>query len=458
MRLPESPLYGPQTEAAIESFGAGGAPRDLVRAFAEVKKAAVLAQQETSALYPEAYFPLLLATLDGIIRGDLDDHFPIPLRQGGAGTSFHMNLNEVAANLANLRYEEARRTDPALPAWAADPLEHINRYQSTNDTFPTAVKIVVLKKIHILERRVTELQEALVRKELEYSSLLLTGRTELRDALPMTLGQVFGAWAAMFERDRWRLNKLMERVRLVALGGTAVGTCYFAPRNYIYAAERQLRAVTGLPLCRSQNLPDEVAHTDGISEAASGFRLCAGNLYKMSGDLLLYTSSLAGELVHPELQYGSTIMPLKTNPVLVEYIRGLSVAAKHEAEKVEEFSNLAQLQLNAFLPFLAEAFLSCAEALEKALETATVKLLPRLVPDADRMRRNLFSSPAILNSLRDRLDYRSLKELSRLLSEERPGDLASLKGFLLRHTRLPEEEIEMRLEPGNLTTNALGET
>jgi len=441
------PYWGDQTEAALSSFGRGKTPRELIRAYGEVKKAAVLAQQETGKLYPEFFFPFVLEAVDEVIGGELDGHFPLPLRQGGAGTSLHMNVNEVVASRANRLCEESGAG--SSPPWKADPLNDINRFQSTNDTFPTAVKIVVLRRISQIERLVESLQELLVERERSYAGIVILGRTELQDALPMTLGQVFGSWAGMMERDRWRLHKLLERVRLVALGGTAVGNCFSAPRDYVFLAEKHLRAITGLPLCRSQNLPDEIAHQDAIGEAASGLRLCAGNLSRIAADLLLYSSSAVGELRHPKLQYGSTIMPMKTNPVLLEYLRGTAFVATREASLVMDFADEGQFQLNAYLPFLADAFIRCADTLCQALDAA-LKVVPLLSPDAERIEENLSSSPALLNALLGTVGYRDLKKAAEILETERPVGLEAVVARVAELTGLDREELMKRIDPRTL--------
>ena len=317
--------YGNETRKAINSFGRGATPRPLIRAYCEVKKAALMAQQDYGQRYPQDYFCIMMSVCDEIIDGMHDEQFPLSLRQGGAGTSLHMNICEVIANMANDRYGES---------FAADPLEDIACYQSTNDTFPAAAVIMLYRFLADIEKKTVALQEYLVRCEKEYEHIVLSARTELQDALPIKLGQVFSAWAGTIERDRWRLNKLKDRIRVSSLGGTAVGTGFSAPAAYVFAAEKYLREVTGLPLCRSQNLPDAVAHHDSLSELANGFSLVAGNLYKISGDLLLYTSSFCREIKHPELQYGSTIMPLKTNPVILEYVRGLSILVQHQCSAI----------------------------------------------------------------------------------------------------------------------------
>jgi aspartate ammonia-lyase len=322
--MPEGMRYwGPETEKALINFGSGHTPRRIIAAYAQVKLAALTAAQETEARFSPGIFACIEAALLEIAAGALDASFPLPIKQGGAGTSLNMNLNEVAA---------ARAEELCLERSGAivviDPFEDMNRRQSTNDTFPTAVTILAYEAAARAEALVARLQEALAAREREFELLLLAGRTELQDALPIRLGQVFGAWAGAVERDRWRLSKLRERLRTVALGGTAIGTGFSATPAYMHAAEKALRRITRLPLSRSQNLPDEVANADKYAELAGAAALCAGNARKIASDLLLYGSSAFGELRHPELQYGSTIMPAKANPVLLEAAKGRAIDAE----------------------------------------------------------------------------------------------------------------------------------
>lgn len=445
--LPQEPLWGDQTGAALELFGYGPVPPSVIEALAQVKKAAVQGQIHADSPYPEDYIPCLLQALDEIIRGEHNAHFPLNLRMGSAGTSLHMNMNEVTAALANRLYREKGGE------WQADPLDHINIFQSTNDVLPTALTILLYRGLQRVEQEIIILQEQLVERENRYDGLLILGRTELQDALPMKLGQVFAAWAGAVERDRWRINKLKERCRSIALGGTALGTCFSAPRDYVFEAERALRSITGLPLSRSQNLTDEVALQDKTAEVLAGLALCADNLLKISGDLLLYSSSFMGELPHPAMLYGSTIMAGKSNPVFLEYISGLARDIRGECDRGMAHCRSGQLQLNAWLPFIIRSFLEASELLEQALKTYTQKLLPRLEPDTKRLEQNLYRSPALIQALRPWLPYERIKELHLILSsaENPPENSEEWIAFLQKQGGLDREFLQNFLQSSALT-------
>ncbi|WP_041623517.1 lyase family protein [Spirochaeta thermophila] len=436
---------GPETRKALSNFGEGGLPRELIGAYAEVKQAVLSAIQEVEQRWSPPVWKSLSRAVEEVKSGGLDDQFPLPLFQGGAGTSINMNVNEVIAARANELLEEEGCPE------RVDALDDVNRYQSTNDTFPTAVTIVLYWRLLHLEQQVIRLQAALAEREGRYAHILMVGRTELQDALPITLGQVFGSWAGMFERDRWRLHKIKERIRTVPLGGTAVGTGFPAPAMVVFAAEEALRRITGLPLARSQNLPDEVAHQDKWSELAHGIRQVAENLVKLTGDLLLYTSSFLGELGHPEVQAGSTIMAAKTNPVFLEYARGLAFSAQHACDAVSTLSQQGQLQLNPYLPFILHHLLQAFTMVGTALETLTERLLPALEVREDRIHAHLLASHTLLNALLPLLGYHGVKELYRLHPEPF-SSMDELVRFVVDHTDLEEVEVRAALDPGRATS------
>jgi aspartate ammonia-lyase len=438
--------WGPETDKALANFGRGKIPRALLAAYARVKLAALSAVQETESRFPPELFSCIVDALGEIASGALDTSFPLPLKQGGAGTSLNMNVNEVASARAGELYLEREALSLGI-----DPFEDLNRHQSTNDTFPSALTIAAYEAAVRSEALVVRLQDAFAAREREFETVLVAGRTELQVALPIRLGQVFGAWAGAVERDRWRLSKVRERLRTVALGGTAVGTAFGATRAYLLAAERHLRRITRLPLSRSQNLPDEVANADKYAELAQAAALCAGNVRKISSDLLLYGSSGLGELRHPELQFGSTIMPAKANPVLLEAAKGLAIDAEHEAAKVSAYAFEGQLQLNAWLPFLAEALLACFESLSRALE-ALVAIVPLLEVEGETMARNLRSSNLLLNLLVPRLGYNRVKELFRELSGQAAADDSAYLDLVAAASGLPRAELALAFGAQNATS------
>jgi aspartate ammonia-lyase len=444
--LKSKEFFGEETRKAAGNFGMGRLPPELIKAYADVKKAVILSIQEFEQRFQNDIFSCVCEAIDRVRDGSCDEQFVLPLRQGGAGTSINMNMNEVIAGLSEHLYFEKYQKKINI-----DPIEDINRHQSTNDTFPTAVTIVVLQKLMEMEKLIISLQQVLIQKESEYSAVLISGRTEMQSALPITLGQVFASWAGGIERDRWRINKLKERVRTIALGGTAIGTCFFAPKEVVYLAEKHLRQITGLPLSRSQNLTDEIANHDKLAEAAYGLKLFAENLFKMTGDLLLYSSAFIGEIIHPNLQAGSTIMAAKTNPVILEYARGLALDAGYEADKIGAYSRNGQLQLNAFLPFIAESFIRAFDSLQKAVTALNEKFFSRMEIDEQRIEENLASSLVLLNTLVPVLGYNKVKEIYLMVEKDKPKTVNELKSIILDHSEMTQKQLDNYFDPGRLT-------
>ncbi|MBP7553043.1 MAG: fumarate lyase [Spirochaetes bacterium] len=439
--------YQDETKKAINNFGYELLPVEFVTAYGEVKKASIMALQENDNRFSTPEYSSIIQAVDEIINGLLNDQFVIPLRQGGAGTSLNMNLNEVIALRSGEILKEKYNIDKIF-----DSLEDINRYQSTNDTFPTAVTITVYRKLVIVEEKIVKLQEALISKEIQYDNVIITGRTEMQDALPIKLGQVFAGWAGMIERDRWRLNKLKDRIRNIALGGTAIGTCFFAPQKYIFLAERFLKEITKLPLCRSQNLTDEIANADKYSELANGLKIAAENLFKISGDLLLYSSSFLKEIIHPNLQYGSTIMPAKTNPVILEFVRGLSIDIQHECNKVSSFSQNGQLQLNAYLPFILKSLINSFDLLNKAVESLIEQFFNLMNINKNEIEKNLINSYALINTLAPVFGYREIKKLYKIIDSSTILDIKDIKDIIKKEFNIDEESINKLFETTRLTS------
>jgi aspartate ammonia-lyase len=317
--IDEGAYYGIHTVRARENFPVSGEPIHpaLVEALAAVKKAAALTNGEIGALDGRIAGAIATAC-DEILAGALRDQFVTDRLQGGAGTSAHMNANEViAARAAELL--GGRRGDRSL----VHPLDQVNLHQSTNDVFPTAVRIAAIRLLKPVSERLADLQSALQEKEAEFASVLKVGRTQLQDAVPVTLGQEFGAWAQAVARDRWRLYKAEERLRQINLGGTAVGTGLNAPRAYIYGVVEKLRGITGLGLARAEYMMDPTQNADVFVEVSGLLKACAVNLTKIAGDLRLLSSGPfagLGEIRLPAVQAGSSIMPGKVNPVIPEMI------------------------------------------------------------------------------------------------------------------------------------------
>ena len=360
LQLPADAPYGIHTARALENFPIPGAPvpATLVSALAQVKKACALANKElglidgakASAIVDEAS-SLVATHRSGATR--LEALSTLPALQGGAGTSTNMYVNEVLASGASKRCGEP-----------VHPIEEVNLHQSTNDVYPTALKVAAIYGLRELAEKVEALQGAFQRLEQKFAHIPTIGKTELVDAVPLTLGAEFGAFAEAFARDRWRTFKCEERLRVVNLGGTAVGTGLTAPRSYIFLATDQLREVTGLGLSRGENLVDQTANADAFVEVSGILKACAANLLKICGDLRLL--HMEGKIKLPAVQTGSSIMPGKVNPVILESAMQIGIKVQANDFIVTECASRGSLQINEFMPLLASALLESMELLGAA--------------------------------------------------------------------------------------------
>ena len=293
--IPVDAPWGIHTARALENFSIPGPAVNsrLLRAYVQVKKACALANNELGYLSPEK--------ADRIIQSCSLTPAACPLSalQGGAGTSTNMMVNEVIGNLAG-----------------AHPIEEVNLHQSTNDTYPTALKVAAIIGVRELSETFAALQGTFQTLEKKWAGVPILGKTELVDAVPLTLGSQFASFAEAFARDRWRTFKCEERLRTVNLGGTAIGTGLTAPRSYIFLVTEKLREVTGLAISRAENMVEATANADCFVEVSGILNAAAVNLIKVSDDLRRL--AMLGEIKLPAVQAGSSIMPGKVNPVILE--------------------------------------------------------------------------------------------------------------------------------------------
>ena len=442
LEVPANAYWGIHTERARRNFSltGRGAPESLVRALAMVKKACALANRELEYL-PAKKADAILAACNELIEGELADQFPVDALQGGAGTSTHMNVNEVIANRA-LELMGFAKGDYAH----LHPIEDVNLHQSTNDVYPTALKIAAIFGLRTLSESIAGLQNSFQKKEKEFSGIVKIGRTEMQEAVPLTLGAEFSAFAEAFARDRWRTFKGEERLRTVNLGGTAAGTGLTAPRNYIFLVIERLREVTGLGLARGENVIDQTANADCFAEVAGMLNACAVNVIKVSRDLRLL--HLLEEITLPAVQAGSSIMPGKINPVILESAISAGMKVRANDSLVGEAAAAGTLQINEWLPVLALALL---ESIELLTRTADM-----LAPHVDGIRANpekcrerADQSPTLITAFLPHLGY---EQAERLAHEFKASGQKDFRGFL--EHRLGKVLVDKTLSPENLT--ALG--
>jgi aspartate ammonia-lyase len=440
--VPADAYWGIHTLRAMDNFSISGTRVNtgLIKSIAMIKKACCLTNTGLGFLSAEKSKAITEAC-DEIAAGRLGDQFPVDALQGGAGTSANMNINEVIANRA-IEILGGVKGDYSV----IHPLEDVNLHQSTNDVYPTAIKIAAIFRLRDLSAAVSNLQGAFQEKEKEFSAIVKVGRTEWQEAVPITLGAEFSAFAEAFSRDRWRTFKCEERLRVVNMGGTAVGTGLTAPRDYIFGVIEKLREITGLGLSRGENVMGETANADAFVEVSGILKAHAANLIKIAGDLRMM--NFLGEIKLPQLQAGSSIMPGKVNPVLCEAAiqTGIKVIANDSI--ITETASRGTLQINEFLPLLVHALLESLDILVNinGLFAAHVR---SITADPKKCEEYFNASPMIITALLPAIGY---EKATALIAEFSTGTEKNMRRFL--EEKLGKELIDKTLSPYQLT--ALG--
>jgi len=421
MELPADCPWGIHTARALENFpmvGKNVNPR-LLSAYTQVKKACALANKELG------FFPAEKA--DRIIQSCslTPDTCPLSALQGGAGTSTNMMVNEIIGNLAK-----------------AHPIQEVNLHQSTNDTYPTALKVAAIYGVRELSEALAGLQGVFQQKEKQTASVPMLGKTELVDAVPLTLGAQFASFAEAFARDRWRTFKCEERLRTVNLGGTAIGTGLTAPRSYIFLVVDKLREVTGLGLSRAENMVEATANADCFVEVSGILNAAAVNLIKVSDDLRHLM--MLGEIKLPAVQAGSSIMPGKVNPVILESVMQIGIKVKANNNIVADCAARGSLQICEFMPLLADALLESIDLLIAAAQMLA-KHAAGIDADQGKCLERLYASPEIITAFVPMLGYDRCAELFKQFEQHGKG---TIREFLEKE--LGKEAVEKTLSPQNL--------
>ena len=444
--MPENAYYGIHTVRAARNFPVSNfrVPEEFIRALAEVKEACTIANMRANLLDARIGEAIIEAAAE-IASGKLSDQFITDAFQGGAGTSTNMNMNEVVANRA-IELLGGKKGQYHI----VDPLEHVNLSQSTNDVYPTALKVAAIRLVLALGETIARLQGALQEKESTFAGILKLGRTEMQDAVPITLGQEFGAYAEALARDRWRLFKVEERLRQVNLGGTAIGTGLNAEREYIYAAIEELQRITGLGLARAENMVDVTQNADVFVEVSGLLKAAAVNLAKIAGDLRLLSAGPRGGLAEislPQLQAGSSIMPSKVNPVITEMVSQVSfhVISCDQAITLAAFSG--QLELNAFLPLVTFSLLTALKLLINCVTLFRTHCVDRISADPERCRRWLEESLCLATALAPYVGH----DTAAGLSKEAAAQGTTIRQLALQKELFTMDELDVIFSPSELT-------
>jgi aspartate ammonia-lyase len=445
---PDDALYGVQTLRALENFPITGiALREfpsLVEALAAVKEAAALANAELGLLSPEVADVIVKAARE-IRTGRHHEHFLVDMIQGGAGTSTNMNANEVIANRA-LELLGRPRGDYAT----LSPNTHVNLSQSTNDVYPTAVKLALHAGIESLRAAMRDICDSFLKKGEEFNAFLKMGRTQLQDAVPMTLGQEFSAFAHTILEDVDRLGEAQALIREINMGATAIGTRINAPEGYAESVRRHLSAVAGLELITAPDLVEATSDTGSFVQLSGVLKRCAVKISKICNDLRLLSSGPRaglGEINLPAMQPGSSIMPGKVNPVIPEVVNQVCFDVIGGDVTVTLAAEAGQLQLNVFEPIIAYRLLHGLDSMRRAFVVLRTRCVDGITANPDRMRWFVENSIGIVTALVPVLGYEKATDIAKeaLASGRGVYDLVCDRGLMTR------ESLDQVLDPRNMT-------
>ena len=433
--VPDEALYGVQTLRALENFAITGTPlREfpaLIEALAAVKEAAALANEELGLL-PKDVSSLIVRAAREVRAGRHHEHFLVDMIQGGAGTSTNMNANEVIANRA-LELAGKRRGDYKV----VHPNNHVNLSQSTNDVYPTAVKLALHSALDLLRDAIKDLAAAFLEKGDEFASLIKMGRTQLQDAVPMTLGQEFTAFGHTLLEDVERLGEVQALIREINMGATAIGTGINAPPGYADAVRRHLSAVTGLRLVTAPDLVEATMDTGVFVQLSGVLKRCAVKLSKICNDLRLLSSGPRaglGEINLPPMQPGSSIMPGKVNPVIPEVVNQVCFDVCGGDVTVTMAAEGGQLPLNVFEPVIAFRLLYGISAMENACTVLRERCVTGITANPDRMKWFVEHSIGIVTALVPVIGYETATQIAKTALESGRGvyDLVLERGLMSR--------------------------
>lgn len=434
--IPDDAVYGIHSYRALDNFPMTNERVNLhlIKAYLLVKSAAAETNHKLGYLPNSKYEPIIKA-IDLLIKEtesainresfSIFEKIIVDPYQGGAGTSLNMNINEIITNTA-LKLK-------GLKYGAYDvfnPIDDVNMSQSTNDTYPTAFKIAAIYLMRELTESFAALQKELQEKEHKFGGVLKLGRTQLQDAVPITLGQEFGAYSQAIARDRWRLYNGEERLRSVNLGGTAVGNSVSAERDYVLSVNTELKRITNLPIAKAEDLIDATQNLDVIVEVHGLIKSGAVSIIKICNDLRLLSSGPQGgfgEINLPSMQAGSSIMPGKVNPVILENAIQVAELVKGHDVVISNLAGAGNLELNSFLPLIAHLFLKSLEMLRDANYNLAQKCISGITPNVERCRQNLFNSTASAASLITKFGYDKIAEVVKYSDMKKIPFITALK-------------------------------
>lgn len=444
--VPKEAYYGVQSLRAAENFRITGLHihPEMIRSMADIKEAAALTNYENGEL-DEAIEKAVICACREMKEGKFDEEIIVDPIQGGAGTSLNMNINEVLANRA-IELLGGTKGDYTR----VHPNDHVNKSQSTNDVFPTAGKITVLKLLQKTEKELRKLCNALDEKAKEFDPVIKMGRTELQDAVPIRLGQEFAAYAAAVKRDTRRMEQAMKEMQTVNLGGTAIGTGINASAGYIKKIVHNLELVTGLDLSQNEDLIDGTANLDSFVAVSGSVKACAATLSKIASDLRLMSSGPRtglGEIILPGKQNGSSIMPGKINPVIPEVVNQVAYHIFGNDVTVTAAAESGQLELNAFEPVIFYNLFQEVDMLGYAASTFTDNCIVGIQADSARCMELLNSSVGTVTAISPCVGYAKASEIAKKALREKK----SIRDLIQEENLMEGQDLDKVLDPYRMT-------
>lgn len=453
IEVPKNAYYGSFTTRALENFKISGitAPCSFRKAIACVKYAAAETNLELKKLDPKLAKAMITA-LQEFIGGQFDHEYMIDIFQAGAGTPYNMNLNEIIANRANEILDPKSVKGTYAPV---NPNNHVNMAQSSNDAIPTAVRIAIAWESEDLQQEMKNFVAALRRKAKKFAKILKVGRTHLQDAVPVTLGQEFESLAVAVEKDLIQLKHATTLLYEIGLGGTALGTGINTHKQYQKLVTRHLAKLTGLPLKPTANLFETTSNMNAFATVSAAIRNCAITMQRIAQDLkLLNMGPLGGigEIILPEVEPGSSIMPGKVNPSVPECIQMIAFQVQGNDRAVELCVMHGQLELNVMTPLILKTLTENCSLLRNGLEMFRTFCIDSIIANEKRCQELLEKSLCVATGLNPYLGYHLVAELVNEALKRK----TSLHALILEKKLMPKDKLDEVLNPKNLTQPNIG--
>lgn len=445
-KVPKDAYYGVQTLRAYENFNITGRKmhKEFIKSLALIKKAAAITNSKVGLLDGKICNGVLQAC-DEIMEGNLHDQFIIDPIQGGAGTSANMNANEVIANRA-VEILGGEKGNYGV----VHPNDHVNMGQSTNDVIPTAGKITALKLLSKAIEELVKLDKALEKKASEFDDVIKMGRTQMQDAVPIRLGQEFKAYSSVVKRDISRLEKAKEELKVVNMGGTAIGTGINADKEYLKEIVPLINNIGNLELKQAEDLIDATQNLDGFVAVSGALKTCAVNLSKIANDLRLMSSGPRtgfGEINLPPKQNGSSIMPGKVNPVIPEVITQVAFNIIGNDITITMAAEAGQLELNAFEPVIFYNLFESIETLANGVNTFVLNCITGITANKERCKELVDNSVGIITAICPHIGYKRAAKIAKTAIST--GE--SVRKIILKEGILKESELNNILDPIDMT-------